>query len=302
MIRLAAALGSAALLLVLSSLALPGWFALGSNTESVARAQSSTAAAATVAKPAPLPPALPPEVSEMLRSGVLIVISKASQRMYVFKDGAPWGTSPISTGRRGHATPAGVFPILQKETFHRSNIYSNAPMPFMQRLTWSGIAIHAGHLPGYPASHGCVRLPRAFAQSLYALTRPSRTTVVITNAAVRSDRAAVTLALNTSMPRPVPTLAAVPPSPKIEILPLNPVQPAGLGQTIQLTAAATASEADTYWRRILAEHPALVGFQKTIIPAVVGNRQVYRLRLTAPGAHAMCASLKSDGLACFNVR
>ena len=312
MIRLAAALCSAAFLLVLSILAVPGWLASGSNTESVALAQSSTAAAATVAKLAPPPPALPPEVSAVLRSGVLIVISKASQRMYVFKDGAPWGTSPVSSGRRGHATPAGVFPILQKQTFHRSNIYSNAPMPFMQRLTWSGIAIHAGHLPGYPASHGCVRLPRAFAQSLYALTRASRTTVVITNAAVRSNRAAVTLALNTPVPRPVqpgatpdapvPTLAAVSPSPKIEILPLNPVQPPGPGQTIQLTAAATPGDADTYWRRMLAEHPELAGFHKAVIPAVVGNRQVYRLRVTAPGAHALCASLKSDGLACFNVR
>jgi hypothetical protein len=312
MIRLAAALCSAAFLLMLSILVAPGWFPFAANTDSMALAQSSTAPAAPSAKPTPPPPVLPPEVSQVLRSGVLIVISKSSQRMYVFKDGTPWGTSPVSTGRRGHATPAGVFPILQKQTFHRSNIYSNAPMPFMQRLTWSGIAIHAGHLPGYPASHGCVRLPRAFAQSLFTLTRASSTTVVITNAAVRSDSQARTLALNTPMPRPVqpgsppeqdaPALAAATQSPKIEALPLSPALPAGPGQTIQLAAAATPDEADAYWRRMLAVHPELAGFQKSVIPAVVGSRQVYRLRVTAPGAHAVCSALKSDGYACFNVR
>ena len=314
MIRLAAALSSAAFLLLVSLLVAPGWFPFGSNTESAALAQSSTAPAAPAAKPVPPPPVLPPDVSKVLQSGVLIVISKASQRMYVFKDGTPWGMSPVSTGRRGHATPAGVFPILQKQTFHRSNIYSNAPMPFMQRLTWSGIAIHAGHLPGYAASHGCVRLPRAFAQSLYNLTRASATTVVITNAAVRSGSHARTLALATPMPRRVlpgavpdqPTtalaVATPPPAPRIEVLPLDPVRPPGRDQTIQLAAAATPAEAEAHWAQMVADHPELAGFQKAVIPAVVGSRQVYRLRVSAPEAYAMCASLKNRGVACFNVR
>lgn len=313
MIRLATALCLALFLLALSILIAPGWFALGTNTESVALAQSSTAAAAPAAKAAPPPPTLPPEVSEVLRSGVLIVISKASQRMYVFKDGAPWGTSPVSTGRRGHVTPAGVFPILQKKTFHRSNIYSNAPMPFMQRLTWSGIAIHAGYLPGYPASHGCVRLPRDFARSLYNLTRASGTTVVITNAAVRSDSAAVTLALNTPTLRSVqpgavpgqlaPALAAATPlpAPRIETLPLDTIQRSGPGQTIQLAAAASPAAAEAHWAQMVANHPELASFRKVVIPAVVGTRQVYRLRAIAPGAHAVCASLKKAGQPCFNV-
>src|SRR3546814_10651322 len=68
------------------------------------------------------------------------------------------GMASVSTGMKGHRTPTGEFPVLQKRQWHRSNLYSNAPMPFMQRLTWDGIALHAGHNPGYPASHGCIRL------------------------------------------------------------------------------------------------------------------------------------------------
>ncbi|WP_448664251.1 L,D-transpeptidase family protein [Sphingomonas sp. CJ20] len=101
---------------------------------------------------------------------VAIVVSIADQRAYVYQSGRLIGVSTVSTGSRGRETPVGEFTILQKKPFHRSNLYSNAPMPFMQRLTWGGIALHAGHLPGYPASHGCIRLPAAFAEQLYALT------------------------------------------------------------------------------------------------------------------------------------
>lgn len=99
-----------------------------------------------------------------------ITISIAEQRLYLYRDGQLIGVSTASTGKRGHSTPLGDFTILQKRQWHRSNIYSNAPMPYMQRLTWTGIALHAGHLPGYPASHGCIRLPLAFAKRLFAIT------------------------------------------------------------------------------------------------------------------------------------
>jgi hypothetical protein len=102
--------------------------------------------------------------------GVRMLVSLPLQKAWVFDDGKLIDTTPVSTGKRGHGTPTGSFPILQKKVHHRSNKYSNAPMPYMQRLTWTGIAIHAGHLPGYPASHGCIRLPRAFAKKLYGLT------------------------------------------------------------------------------------------------------------------------------------
>ncbi len=110
---------------------------------------------------------------------MLAVVSIAKQRITVYGAGGVIGHSPISSGRPGHATPTGVFSVLQKNKFHRSNIYSGAPMPFMQRLTWSGIALHAGALPGFPASHGCIRLPMAFAQDLWAMTRIGARVVVV---------------------------------------------------------------------------------------------------------------------------
>lgn len=101
---------------------------------------------------------------------VLVVISIPQQLAFVYQDAQLLGVSTVSTGSPGKDTPTGEFTILQKKTFHRSNLYSNAPMPYMQRLTWDGIALHAGHLPGYPASHGCIRLPKVFARQLYDLT------------------------------------------------------------------------------------------------------------------------------------
>lgn len=101
---------------------------------------------------------------------ISIVVSIPAQRAFVYRDGVLIAVSTVSTGSPGRDTPTGEFTILQKQVFHRSNLYSNAPMPFMQRLTWDGIALHAGHLPGYPASHGCIRLPAAFAKQLYQLT------------------------------------------------------------------------------------------------------------------------------------
>lgn len=117
---------------------------------------------------------------------VMIIVSLTTQRAYVYRNGVPIGISTVSTGKAGHKTPTGVFTILQKHVDHKSNLYNDAPMPFMQRLTWQGIAMHAGNLPGYPASHGCVRLPLAFAKLLYGITRLGLT-VVITNDALAPE-------------------------------------------------------------------------------------------------------------------
>lgn len=135
---------------------------------------------------APPPPPPPPD------RGVRMLVSLPQQKAWVFDDGVLIDTTPVSTGKRGHSTPAGTFPILQKKVHHRSNKYSNAPMPYMQRLTWGGVAIHAGHLPGYPASHGCIRLPRAFAKKLYGLT-DFGTKVTITRERVKDADAAFAL-------------------------------------------------------------------------------------------------------------
>ena len=101
----------------------------------------------------------------------LIEVSISKQQLTLFEDGQPVAHAPVSTGMAGHLTPTGIFSVIGKEIFHRSNIYSGAPMPYMQRITWSGVAMHAGVLPGYPASHGCIRMPHEFAVRLYGLTR-----------------------------------------------------------------------------------------------------------------------------------
>jgi hypothetical protein len=101
----------------------------------------------------------------------LIEVSIAKQQLTLFEDGVAIAHSPVSTGMAGHSTPTGIFSVIGKEIYHRSNIYSGAPMPYMQRITWSGVALHAGVLPGYPASHGCIRMPHEFAVRLYGLTR-----------------------------------------------------------------------------------------------------------------------------------
>ncbi len=270
--------------------------------------------AAVVQPPPPPPDPQPRPVAEVLRSGTLIVISKKSQMMFVFQNGVLWKSSPVSTGKRGHTTPSGVFAILQKRVRHRSNKYSNAPMPYMQRLTWDGIAIHAGRLPGYPASHGCIRLPLSFARSLYDQTNFTSTTVVVTNEALKSAEAARSLALST--PMPVPKLpAAIPQAPVTELAqaappaiasPPVPVTTAQLsvppnGGLIQLAAADSAQQAEAEWARLIALRPELRGFEKRIEAATVNSRQVYRLRAVASDAQAACAALQKAKVACFKV-
>ena len=109
---------------------------------------------------------------------MIMVVNLRTQRATVYRNGIPIGITTVSSGRPGHETPPGVYTILQKEADHRSNLYNNAPMPFMQRLTWDGIALHGGALPGYPASHGCIRLPEAFARLLFAESRLGMMVVV----------------------------------------------------------------------------------------------------------------------------
>ena len=107
-----------------------------------------------------------------LEGPLQIMVSKDLQELKIYDGGVVIATSRVSTGKAGHSTPTGIFSILEKKRTHFSNIYDSAPMPFMQRLTWSGIALHASNsVPSYPASHGCVRLPNDFAKTLFSTTR-----------------------------------------------------------------------------------------------------------------------------------
>jgi len=109
---------------------------------------------------------------------VLLAVTIPQQKAYVYRNGVLIGYSTVSTGQRGHETPTGAFQVLQKKREHTSNIYKGAKMPNMQRLTWTGIALHAGNLPGYPASHGCIRLPLEFSRLLFGVTSLGITVVI----------------------------------------------------------------------------------------------------------------------------
>ena len=114
---------------------------------------------------------------------LIIAVSIEQQKVRVYDANGLFAESPVSTGMKGHSTPMGVFSVIQKNKMHRSNIYSGAPMPYMQRITWSGVAMHAGVLPGYPASHGCIRMPMAFAVKMWNWTRMGAR-VIITPGAI----------------------------------------------------------------------------------------------------------------------
>lgn len=137
------------------------------------------------------------------------------QRIYVFQNDKLVGFSTISAGKKGKETPTGYFNILQKNIDHKSNLYSNAPMPYMQRLTWDGIALHGGHIPGYPASHGCIRLPKEFARALYGVTQMDQEVVVLQNTATPIKR---------PEPKPVPVIdpPVVPPVEQPVAPPMTP--------------------------------------------------------------------------------
>lgn len=124
---------------------------------------------------------------------MLLVVNLQTQRAVLFRNGIPIAATTISSGKPGTETPTGVFTILQKRREHYSSTYDNAPMPNMQRLTWQGIALHAGKLPGYPASHGCIRLPHGFSTLLFGATQVGMTVVITRIGAVPARAASPTI-------------------------------------------------------------------------------------------------------------
>jgi lipoprotein-anchoring transpeptidase ErfK/SrfK len=233
-----------------------------------------------------------PTVRETLDKGVLIVVSIGNQRVFVFRNGREWGSAPVSTGKRGHGTPVGVFPILQKSVAHRSTLYHDAPMPYMQRLTWRGVALHGGNVTRYRASHGCIRLPHAFARRLYKITNYRSTAVLITRSRMATFESALALVGGRSLPtaRPLVELAERGPAP-----PDRPIQ------TIQLAATSSPQNAAMLWNELVERQPQLAQLQHQIIPANVNSLKVYRLRAFGPGAAAICRRAASKGMDCFTV-
>ncbi|MEP6837318.1 MAG: L,D-transpeptidase family protein [Bradyrhizobium sp.] len=134
---------------------------------------------------------------------LIIAISIDKQKVRVYDSRGLFAESSVSTGMKGHSTPMGVFSIIQKHKFHHSNIYSGAPMPYMQRITWSGVAMHAGVLPGYPASHGCIRMPMAFAMKMWNWTRMGARVVVTPGEITPANFAHPLLVAQKVTPQPV---------------------------------------------------------------------------------------------------
>src|SRR6266436_3730048 len=134
---------------------------------------------------------------------LIIAISIDRQNLKLYDANGFFAETPISTGMRGHPTPMGVFSVIQKHKFHHSNIYSGAPMPYMQRITWSGVAMHAGVLPGYPASHGCIRMPMAFAVKMWNWTKMGARVTITPGEITPASFSHPLLATKRVVPKPV---------------------------------------------------------------------------------------------------
>ena len=192
----------------------------------------------------------------------LLIVSLATQRAVLYRNGVPIGISTVSTGRPGYRTPTGVFTILQRHVEHRSTTYNNASMPYMQRLTWKGVALHAGNLPGYPASHGCIRLPAAFARLLYGVSHLGMTVVITDKAVVPRLAPSVTVFAVRSAPASMPGTQWRP-----ELSPSGPV-------------SIVISSSDS--RIIVLRNGVVIGRAPVTFDAPVGHTSLYVLRSSDP--------------------
>jgi hypothetical protein len=166
----------------------------------------------------------------------MLIVSVKSQRVSFYADGKLVSQAPVSTGMPSHPTPHGVFSIIQRNRHHRSNIYSGAPMPYMQRLTWSGVALHQGVLPGRPASHGCIRLPEDYANFLW------RTIKMNTRVIVSRDDVAPFEVAHALLFQPKPAEATVETAPELRktLDTTTPVRVHTAGMSAVLTDASGA--------------------------------------------------------------
>jgi hypothetical protein len=124
---------------------------------------------------------------DMPQGPLQIVVNMGAQKVTLYSNGVRVAQGAVSTGVPGHPTPTGVFSIIEKDRYHHSNLYSGAPMPYMQRITWSGVALHEGVVPGHPASHGCIRMVHDFAQKLWPITKLGVRVLVVRNDVVPHD-------------------------------------------------------------------------------------------------------------------
>jgi hypothetical protein len=211
-----------------------GWYGGGHKHRS-AHKTHKTKSADSVGKESP---------AEAPKGPLQIFISINQQKLHLYGGGVHVADTSIATGVSDHPTPFGVFSVIQKQVFHRSNIYSNAPMPFMQRITWSGVAMHEGQNIGHPASHGCIRLPRDFAIRLYRLTKLGTRVIIARGELKPTDFADPHLFVHKEK------------APEIALAPVNGVETAAANPA---ELAARASGADTAAAPAASDVPAIGG-------------------------------------------
>lgn len=227
--------------------------------------------------------------ADRLERPLFAVISIADQRISVYNKRGLVDRSAISTGVSGHPTPKGVFTIIGRERYHRSNIYSGAPMPFMQRITWSGIAMHLGVVPGHPASHGCIRLPAGFAAKLWGLTRIGERVVISPQDATPAEFAhpllpAPKMRVDAEADQAAPAIGASQTSVAAAQPPL--INPRQYAEKLRVKAAAEAAAAV----KILKETSAAVNVKRQEAARAAGELKA------AVAAHAS-ARAKADAAA-----
>jgi hypothetical protein len=233
-----------------------GGFALGVALASAIACTATPATAKSWHKPAPKETehVSNEPFGNIPKGSVQIFVSINQQKLHLYSDGAHVADTSVATGVPSLPTPTGVFSVIQKQVFHRSNIYSNAPMPFMERITWSGVALHEGENIGHQASHGCIRMPRDFAMRLYKLTRIGARVIVARGELkpsefadphlfVHKDKAPVPTAAAPAAPPAVLTAQSIDAGKAIDAVPADATavaQPAALG----LRASADTVTAD----------------------------------------------------------
>jgi L,D-transpeptidase catalytic domain len=235
-----------------------GAFALGvALASTVAFTSTPAAAKARYNKPAPKQTehVSTEPFGNIPKGPVQIFVSINQQKLHVYSDGAHVADTSVATGVPSLPTPLGVFSVIQKQVFHRSNIYSNAPMPFMQRITWSGVALHEGESIGHQASHGCIRMPRDFAMRLYKLTRIGARVIVARGELKPAEFADPHLFVHKDKPpAPVPTAAA--PTPAVQT-----------AQSIDAGKAIDAAPADA----TVVAQPAALGLRVSAETIIADN-------------------------------
>ena len=231
-----------------------------------------------------------PEKESSKPQGPLIIsISIDKQSLKIYDANGFFAETPISTGMKGHPTPMGVFSIIQKHKLHHSNIYSGAPMPFMQRITWSGVAMHAGVLPGYPASHGCIRMPLAFAMKMWNWTKMGARVFVTPGEMSPSSFSHPLLVAQKLVPQPAAEPQAdVPPAPKSdkasEAAPVNAAP-----SEANLELRSTVGHTDT--KPVIAEAPASTLREQTHTADASGNMPAGKTAVTMTDATSSASNI-----------